>query len=75
MFEVIKGHIESVNAVDITPDGKFIVSASSDMTLRLWSIKKGEALRVFDGHSGEVNAIAVTPDGQSLVSGSRDNRR
>lgn len=73
MFKVIKGHTQSVNAVDITPDGKFIVSASSDMTLRLWSIKKGETLRVFEGHSGEVNAIAVTPVGKSLVSGSRDN--
>ncbi len=62
-----------MNAVAVTPDGKYILSGSSDMTLRLGCLETGEFNQSFQGHSGEVSAVSVTPDGQSMVSGGQDN--
>ena len=67
-----QGHAGSVTAVAVTPDGRFVVSGSSDKTLRLWDITTGACLRTFQGHRWCVPAVAVTPDGQFALSVSWD---
>jgi WD40 repeat protein/uncharacterized caspase-like protein len=67
------GHALEVNAVAISPDGKLILSASSDKTLILWDYETGNALRVFSGHLDAVDAVAFSPDGITAASGSADS--
>ncbi|MFM6251132.1 MAG: WD40 repeat domain-containing protein, partial [Dolichospermum sp.] len=55
-----------------TPDGKTVISGSSDNTIKTWDLGTGEKKLTFKGHSGWVNAIAVTPDGKTVISGSSD---
>ncbi len=66
------GHDESVNALAVTPDGKYIVSASGDKTVRIWNIENGEEVRKLLGHDESVNDLAITPDGKYIVSASGD---
>lgn len=66
------GHIASVNACTVTPDGRRIVSASADNTLKIWDIVSGAPLVSLQGHTSQVNACAVTPDGRLIVSVSTD---
>ena len=66
------GHQGGVTSIAITSDGKYIVSASEDKTLRLWSLTTREWLRTFKGHEDKVLSVSVTPDGRHAVSGSRD---
>jgi mono/diheme cytochrome c family protein len=66
------GHIGSVLAIALTPDGTQAVSGGDDRTIRLWDVASGRELRRFEGHSGEVTTLAFTPDGKRLVSGSGD---
>jgi WD40 repeat protein len=61
-----------VNALAMTPDGHFVVSASNDQTLKVWDIETGEIVRTLDDHTGWVNAVAVTPDGRFVVLASGD---
>jgi hypothetical protein len=41
---VLKGHTKGVNSASFSPDGKFIVSASFDNTIRLWEFPSVEDL-------------------------------
>jgi WD40 repeat protein len=66
------GHSDYVNACAVTADGRRVVSASSDKTLKVWDLESGRALVTLDGHANSVNACAVTPDGQRVVSASDD---
>ncbi|NEP60998.1 MAG: protein kinase [Symploca sp. SIO2G7] len=65
-------HSQGVNAVAISPDGKTLVSASSDRTIKLWSLDTGELIDTINRHSEAVFCIAISPDGQTLVSGDYD---
>lgn len=71
-FSTSLGHSDTINSVTITPDGKYIVSGSSDESIKLWEISSGKEIRTFTGHKGRVNSVAVTPDGKHIVSGSSD---
>ena len=73
LLKTLSGHKSTVNDVAITPDGKLIVSASSDRSIRVWNLDAGTEERVFEGHKGWVQAVALTPDGRRAVSASQDH--
>jgi len=52
------------------PDG-LLVSGSLDKTIRIWSPKSGEAIKILTGHTNWICSLAVLLDG-SLASGSFD---
>ena len=41
----LKGHKDTVRKVCTTPDGKYVVSVSSDMTVRITQTKDGKLFR------------------------------
>jgi hypothetical protein len=64
------GHTASVTAVAFAPDGRAILSASRDKTLKLWDVATGDLLRTFVGHTSDVTAVAFAPDGRTALSAS-----
>lgn len=61
-----------VNAVAVTPDGRSILSASNDHTLKIWDLPTGQEVRTLMGHTDAVWDVAVTSDGQLAISASAD---
>ncbi|WLE97026.1 MAG: trypsin-like peptidase domain-containing protein [Candidatus Electrothrix communis] len=69
---VLRGHENIVLSVAFSPDGKTIVSASRDNTLRLWEVATGKEFTVLKGHGDSVVSVAFSPDGKTIVSASAD---
>ena len=66
--------LSPVYSVAVFPDGRRVVSASGDKTLKVWDVETGKCVATLEGHRWEVFGVAVVPDdGLRIVSGSRDN--
>ncbi len=63
------GHTGGVHSVAFSPDGRFALSGSEDLTLKLWEVATGKELRSFTGHTGSVSSVAFSPDGRFAISG------
>lgn len=66
------GHSETVSEVVVSADGKFLASASSDNTVKIWEIETGREVRTFAGHIAPIKALALSGDGKFLASGGND---
>jgi len=49
----------------VTPDSRHVISAGSDMTVRVWDIEVGTCLKVLEGHTDEVTCVSVTSEGDA----------
>jgi WD40 repeat protein len=67
------GHGANISALAFSPDGKYLVSASEDATLKLWDPNSGAEIRTLRGHSNIVTALAVNADGSEIASASLDH--
>jgi small GTP-binding protein len=59
-------------AYAFSPDGKFALTTANDWTVRLWDIRTGRCVRVFEGHTNELRGVAWSGDQSRALSGSRD---
>ena len=65
-----KGHGEAVKAASFTSDGKYLISASRDKTVKIWDATSGKEIRSLIGHNHTVNEFDLAD--QRLASSSAD---
>ena len=53
-----------------SPDGTRIVTASDDITARIWDAATGNELTVLRGHEDPVLSAGFSPDGTRIVTAS-----
>ena len=81
---VFSGHTDWVYRLDLSRDGKRVLSGSKDQTIRLWDVQTGELLRTFpgddpttpeilEGHFGDVVDVTFSPDERLAASASFDH--
>lgn len=58
--------------VAFSPDGRTLLSGSSDRTIRLWDVSREEPLRTLAGHEGWVFAAEFSPHGRLIASAGGD---
>ncbi len=72
MVAVLSGHNDAVLSLDFAPDGKFLVSGSTDDTAIIWDFATRRALHRLRLHAGDINRAVFTGDGERVVTGSDD---
>ncbi|MBS0587449.1 MAG: caspase family protein [Proteobacteria bacterium] len=68
------GHMAKIKNIFFTNDGKTLISASNDKTVRVWDIASGKTLRILrgqigPGNEGKIYAAALSPDNRWLALG------
>ena len=69
-FNRLTQHQGGVLSVDISPNGQYIVTASNDKTIKLWT-HQGQLLQTLP-HEATVHRVAFAPDSQQIVAGGLD---
>ena len=63
---MLHGHASVVNACAVTPDGRRVVSASADQTLKVWGLESGVCLLM---HRANVGYCAVAATATTIIAG------
>ncbi len=58
------GHLTTIYSISFSPDGKYIITASEDMTAKLWEVSTGRAIRTFNNVGSEVS---YSPNGKYVA--------
>jgi WD40 repeat protein len=73
----LQGHSGRINSVDISPDGRFIVSASSDKNIYIWNFnKQTNQFSIYNsltGHNDTVWSCAFNKTGKYVITASADS--
>jgi WD40 repeat protein len=68
----LRGHRADVTTLVFSPDGKHLMSASEDKTIRIWSTADGSLERILRGHDKALVNAAFSRDGRRVASTDTD---
>jgi WD40 repeat protein len=63
----LQGHMDTVSCLSVV--GSYLISASFDRTLRLWSLNDYRMVQAFRGHEHRITALAVHEASELCISG------
>ena len=70
-LHTLKAHTQLINDAEYSPNGRELVTVSSDHTGRIWDARSGRRQRVLVGHFFAVNTGGFSPDGHWIVTTSQ----
>lgn len=73
-YRTFEGHTDAVRSVSFSSDGKLLLSAGFDNTVRVWDFGANQLLTTIRGHGGRVNAAAFLADATRILSASQDEK-
>jgi len=69
----LQGHSGGINAIVLTQEGRFAITAADDHTLRIWDLAVTHGLQPKSGHTAPVYALANLAGGEYSLSASWDS--
>jgi WD40 repeat protein len=66
------GHSDVVNAIEVSPNQKYLLSGSNDKSARIWDIKTGNELKKLPVDCWKVTAVAFSFDSKYCATGCND---
>jgi len=70
-----QGHTQGVNSLVFSPDGRLVISGSSDSTTRIWDTMDGLSKILVFGVYDAVIGVAISSDGRLVATGNHDGVR
>ncbi|XP_032065869.1 U3 small nucleolar RNA-interacting protein 2 isoform X2 [Thamnophis elegans] len=82
-IKILRGHQLPITCLVISPDDKYIFSASKDCSIIKWDVESGKKLHVIHrgkkgaesshvGHAAHIISMAISSDGKFLATGDRN---
>ncbi len=71
-IQTYHGHSDSIETIEISPDGRWVASGSIDGTVKIWDMTAGKLLHTFHDATGPIHSIAFNPSEFVLSSCSAD---
>jgi eukaryotic-like serine/threonine-protein kinase len=68
----LRGHKAPITSVDLSANGSWVVSGSTDGSVKVFDPVTGDEPVHFSGHASPVYSIACSPDGRHFASASAD---
>ena len=62
-----RGHEDWVNAIQVSPDGRLLVTAAADSQLFLWDAATGARVWALAGHENQIVTAQFTADGRAVL--------
>jgi WD40 repeat protein len=66
------GHRSNCLSLEFHVTGPFLITGSQDTNVKLWDLRRKEAIFTYKGHTTGVRKVATSPDGNWVCSGSDD---
>lgn len=63
---------KGASKIDLSSDGKYLVTANDDAVARVWEIPSGKLVSELKGHEAKINDVHFSPDGKQVVTASDD---
>ncbi|MBP7077181.1 MAG: WD40 repeat domain-containing protein [Bacteroidales bacterium] len=67
LLQTFQGHSSYVLTACFSPDGKQIVTASWDNTVKLWDCSNGKLLHTYEGICNRIESSEFSPDGKYIL--------
>ena len=71
---VSSGHNQPVNCVDISPNGKYIVSGANDNLVKVYNLTMQQELNTLVGYTGRIHQVKFSSDNKYIVSSCFGNK-
>jgi WD40 repeat protein len=68
----LRGHADTVQHARFSPDGRRLVTASADATVKVWFADTGQIITTFANHRAMVFDALLSPDGNRILTASAD---
>jgi WD40 repeat protein len=72
--QALSGHAGTVSSLAYSADGKLMLSAGHDKTVRVWDLASGKVVRNLTGCSAAVSSAAFSADAQFAIATSDDKQ-
>ncbi|XP_026406605.1 transducin beta-like protein 3 [Papaver somniferum] len=72
IIKTLEGDSERVTALTLSPNDKFLFSASSSRLITVWDLSTSKPLRQWKGHEGSLRAMACDASGGILATAGED---
>lgn len=73
-IKLLGKHDDEITCMDVSPDGKYLVSGSKDKKIIIWNTETKRREQILGAHLSPITTIRFSKDGQYFFSTDEDNR-
>jgi centriolar protein POC1 len=74
LLKYYSSHVDAVNKIAFHPCGSYLLTASSDSTMKVMDVLEGYPIYTLQRHDGPVTSVTFSANGEYFASGGVDQQ-